>query len=86
MKKVGEVSFSMIPGSTGRASAAYRRASKIKVAVVCRTCGAEERESQGKMRAFNRNGYQCKKCWEKEKKEFNESIIAMAKRKGLIKQ
>jgi hypothetical protein len=84
MKVIGDPNLSMIPSTKNAGKIReYLNASKIKVLVACITCGVEGHVSQGMMARFHRKGYKCYNCNMKEQDEFNKTIIALAKRKGL---
>ncbi len=81
MKRVGEVALSRVPG---RRDAAYVKAQRTVVPMLCLTCGSENRIAQGKLSAFHRSGFHCYQCRKVERDEFNKNLIDLARRKGLI--
>ena len=51
----------------------------------CIVCGHTGWRSPAKIRKYDKNGYKCFECSKKEKKEFDQAMINLARRKGLIK-
>jgi tRNA(Ile2) C34 agmatinyltransferase TiaS len=83
MKKIGEISFSMIPSV--KRTRAYWRASKQRVAATCKNCGADETQSQGQMRKYHSTGFICRKCQKKGQEELRQAITALNLRKSAQK-
>ena len=81
MKRVGEVALSRVPV---RRDAAYVKAQRTVVPMVCLTCGVTKRVSQGKLAIFYKKGFHCYECKKTERDEFNKNLIDLAIRKGLI--
>ena len=89
MKKVGEIGF----GGMAQAKRATKGMVDRNVRVTCRDCGcvawfseAAARTQGGKDENRGKTGvsWSCKTCKAKGEKEFQQAIIALAKRKGLI--
>ena len=66
------------------------KASHEKILVECASCKKEHLVSQGKLHKYYKNSkWTCYDCFQKkkaeDKKEMNQALINLARRKGLIK-
>ena len=90
MRKVGEINLNQIPSTTGKTDRMYYRKKMREKArnvhITCTNDGCENEEvvSVNLIRSIGTNQFVCWPCKQKGKKEMNEALIALAKRKGLI--
>lgn len=82
MKMVGEASFSQM----GKATKAPKYVKVRNISASCRECGYETLLSISIVRNIQggKDGWKCSHCREKDKKEMQQTLINMTKRKGLI--
>ena len=90
MRKVGEGYIGQIPNHhrTREQVKNNKKNNKKNVLQVCRNEGCENTfetsVNQIRGNGAGDNNMSCYDCWKKGKKEMNQALIALAKRKGLI--
>jgi predicted Zn finger-like uncharacterized protein len=86
MRKIGEVRIGAIPNQhrTREQMNRNKENGKADVAVTCPDCEKSFNVSVNKIRAWGDN-IKCYDCHHKGKDEMNQAVIALARRKGLIK-
>ena len=88
MRKIGEKPLSAIPAERKPMDVHLNniRNKAKNVEVTCRNdnCDKKWLISVNKLRACGSDNLSCYSCYQKNKKEVNQAIIALAKRRGLI--
>lgn len=85
MKLVGEVNINRLAQAKKGKGQHWQPSMKV----ACIICDAEHVQKEVNIRKYHPNGYVCYSCntskREEGKKEMNRALIALARRKGLIK-